>query len=251
MFQFLLLDLDDTILDFHKAEHTAIRKTLREFGIEPTDTVCELYRKINLAHWKALEKKLITRHRLITSRFEQLFAQIGVDSDPVRCGEQYMNNLGQEHDFLPGALDAVVALSNKYKLYLASNGTTNVQVQRIADAKIAPYFQDIFISEQMGADKPDKRFFDASFARIPQFDPTKAMIIGDSLKMVFEIFALLYVIVDIVETGTTLKENDLEVKEEIVPISARLIANKSSFKFKTQEIEKISQFLLEQVKNND
>jgi ATP phosphoribosyltransferase len=59
------------------------------------------------------------------------------------------------------------------------------------------------------------------------------------------------VIVDIVETGTTLKENDLEVKEEIFPISARLIANKSSFKFKTQEIEKISEFLAEQVKNND
>ena len=65
------------------------------------------------------------------------------------------------------------------------------------------------------------------------------------------ILGLSDVIVDIVETGTTLKENDLEVKEEIVPISARLIANKSSFKFKTEEIEKISQFLAEQVKNND
>ena len=59
------------------------------------------------------------------------------------------------------------------------------------------------------------------------------------------------VIVDIVETGTTLKENDLEVKEEIFPISARLIANKASFKFKTAEIEKIAEFLAEQVKNND
>ncbi len=47
------------------------------------------------------------------------------------------------------------------------------------------------------------------------------------------------VIVDIVETGTTLKENDLEVLETVFPISARLIANKSSFQFKTQEIEKI------------
>ena len=65
------------------------------------------------------------------------------------------------------------------------------------------------------------------------------------------ILGLSDVIVDIVETGTTLKENDLEVKEEIVPISARLIANKSSFKFKTEEIEKISKFLAEQVKNND
>ena len=53
------------------------------------------------------------------------------------------------------------------------------------------------------------------------------------------ILALSDVIVDIVETGATLKENDLEVVETIFPISARLIANKSSFKFKTQEIEKL------------
>ena len=59
------------------------------------------------------------------------------------------------------------------------------------------------------------------------------------------------VIVDIVETGTTLKENNLEVIETIVPISARLIANKSSFKFKGEAIEKIVDSMKIQVKNND
>ena len=59
------------------------------------------------------------------------------------------------------------------------------------------------------------------------------------------------VIVDIVETGTTLKENNLSVKNTIVPISARLIANKSSFKFKGAQIEKIVQSIREQVKAND
>ena len=59
------------------------------------------------------------------------------------------------------------------------------------------------------------------------------------------------VIVDIVETGTTLKENNLSVKSTIVPISARLIANKSSFKFKGTQIEKIVQSIREQVKAND
>ena len=53
------------------------------------------------------------------------------------------------------------------------------------------------------------------------------------------ILGLSDVIVDIVETGTTLKENDLEVVETIFPISARLIANKASFKFKTSEIERL------------
>ena len=65
------------------------------------------------------------------------------------------------------------------------------------------------------------------------------------------ILGLSDVIVDIVETGTTLKENDLEVIETIVPISARLIVNKASFKFKTQEIEKIAQSIRAQVKTND
>lgn len=59
------------------------------------------------------------------------------------------------------------------------------------------------------------------------------------------------VIVDIVETGTTLKENNLEVKSTIVPISARLISNKSSFKFKGTDIEKIVESIKNQVKNND
>lgn len=65
------------------------------------------------------------------------------------------------------------------------------------------------------------------------------------------ILGLSDVIVDIVETGTTLKENDLEVIETIVPISARLIVNKASFKFKTQEIEKIAQSIKSQVNSND
>ena len=65
------------------------------------------------------------------------------------------------------------------------------------------------------------------------------------------ILGLSDVIVDIVETGTTLKENDLEVKETIVPISARLIVNKSSFRFKTKEIEMITEQMKAQVSAND
>ena len=65
------------------------------------------------------------------------------------------------------------------------------------------------------------------------------------------ILGLSDVIVDIVETGTTLKENDLDVVETIVPISARLIANKASFKFKTREIEEIVEGMKAQVKFDD
>ena len=65
------------------------------------------------------------------------------------------------------------------------------------------------------------------------------------------ILGLSDVIVDIVETGKTLVENDLEVKETILPISARLICNKASFRFKTEEIERITSYMKESVQTHD
>lgn len=181
MIKFLLLDLDDTILDFHQSEYYAIRKTLAAFSIDPTDPVCDLYSRINLAHWKALERKEITREQLETSRFTQLFAQLGVDADPVACGKLYYENLSQGHYFLPGAQEAVQALSKQYELYMVTNGTSIVQHRRIASSGLAPCFRDIFISQEMGADKPDMVFFNNAIARIPDFAPQSAMIVGDSL----------------------------------------------------------------------
>ena len=182
MIEFLLLDLDDTILDFHMQESEAIRKTLLCAGVEPTDENCALYSKINLRYWKMLELGEVTREELIWQRFAELFAVLGVATDPKETAEKYMDHLSEGHYFLPGAEEAVKALSKKYKLYMASNGTGRVQESRIASAGLAPYFEEIFISQIIGANKPDKAYFDGCFAKIPNFDPKKAMIVGDSLS---------------------------------------------------------------------
>ena len=182
MIEFLFLDLDDTILDFHMQESVAIRKTLSGAGIEPTDENCNLYSKINLRHWKMMELGEITREKLIWHRFKELFETLGVTADSKTTAERYMDHLSEGHYFLPGAEEAVRALSKKYKLYLASNGAGRVQESRVASAKLAPLFEEIFISEEMGANKPDKAYFDACFARINDFNPQRAMIVGDSLS---------------------------------------------------------------------
>ena len=62
------------------------------------------------------------------------------------------------------------------------------------------------------------------------------------------ILGLSDVIVDIVETGTTLKENDLEVTETIFSISARLISNRASYRFKSDEINRITEAMKKEVK---
>lgn len=181
MVEFLFLDLDDTILDFHKAERIALSKTLRSFGLEPTDSVLARYSQINLEHWQRLERKELTRQQVVVGRFEVFFREQGVSANPEQVALCYENNLSIGHYFLPGAEEAVISLSKKYKLYMASNGTAKVQAGRLASADISKYFQKIFVSQEIGVNKPDKLYFERCGQQIPGYDPSKAMMVGDSL----------------------------------------------------------------------
>lgn len=181
MMEFLFLDLDDTILDFHKAERIALSKTLRDFGLEPTDAVLTRYHIINRRHWEALERGELTRDQVQEGRFRVLFAELGRAVDAVAVTRAYESNLGIGHYFLPGAQEAVERLHEKYRLFLASNGTVSVQHSRLTSAGLYPYFEKVFVSQEIGFNKPSREYFDTCFAQIPDFDPKKAIMVGDSL----------------------------------------------------------------------
>ncbi len=182
MIEFLFLDLDDTILDFHKAERIALSKTIREFGVAPTDTVLSRYHVINKWHWEQLEQGKLTRVEVLENRFGVLFDELGVQADKALCARAYEKNLSIGHYFLPGAEEAVDALHKKYRLFLASNGTASVQKGRMTSANLYRFFEKVFVSQEIGHNKPSKDYFEACFAQIPNFDPKKAMIVGDSLS---------------------------------------------------------------------
>ena len=182
MIEFLFLDLDDTILDFHKAEHIAVRKAISEAGVEATDAVCDRYSEINLMHWQMLERGEITREQVLVNRFGMLFAELGHKVDPVAVARNYERLLGIGHYFLPGAEKTVKqVLFGKYRMFLASNGTASVQRGRLTSADLYPYFEQVFVSQDIGFNKPSREYFDGCFARIPDFDPEKALMVGDSL----------------------------------------------------------------------
>lgn len=181
MIEYLFLDLDDTILDFHKAEALALTKTLRDLGLEPARNMLERYKQINIDHWKMLERGEITREQVKLGRFEQLFRELGVKRDPAQTTALYEKYLAVGHFFLPGAEEAVASLSEKYRLFLASNGTASVQAGRLTSANLYRFFEQVFVSQEIGHNKPSKDFFDVCFSRIPGFDRTRAMIVGDSL----------------------------------------------------------------------
>ncbi len=177
----IFLDLDNTILDFSKAERIALTQTLTERGVTVTEAVLLRYRDINIYCWEQLEDGKMARDEVLRRRFEMLFEELGLSCDGQEATERYEGLLHFGHWFIPGAEELLRTLSPVHDLYLASNGVASVQHSRIASAGIAPYFKGIFISEELDAVKPQKEFFEACFARIPGFDPARALMVGDSL----------------------------------------------------------------------
>ena len=89
MFEILFLDLDDTILDFKKAEYIAIGRTFEAMGLQPTDEIRHRYHAINQAHWKMLERGELTREQVLVQRFERLFEEFGIEVDGVKVARTY------------------------------------------------------------------------------------------------------------------------------------------------------------------
>ncbi len=181
MIKFVFLDLDETLFDFKRSEADSLRKTLAHFGIPCDGHTEQRYSEINLSQWKLLEKGVLTRAQIKLRRFEILFAELGVTCDAEAARAYYEDEMSRSCFLLEGAEDLLRSLYGKYRLYVASNATAAVQVGRIAKVGIAHYFDDIFLSEQIGADKPQKAFFEGCFARIPDFDRSAAILLGDSL----------------------------------------------------------------------
>ena len=182
MIRNVLFDLDDTLFDFHKAEKIALTKTLVHFGIDPTEETLALYSTINAAHWKRLELGEISREEVKVGRYRELFKTIGIECNPVKATAYYESMLAIGHYFMPGAPELLGELYRKDRLYIVSNGTAKVQEGRIGSSGIAKYMDGIFISQILGANKPDKQFFDICFAEIPDFSLSETVIIGDSLS---------------------------------------------------------------------
>lgn len=182
MIRFVFLDIDDTLLDFGKAEAAAIKKTFERVGIPATPEVIRRYSEINDTQWALLERGELTREQVLVRRFDILFDELGirgVPSEMVQASYEYLLGIG--HYFVDGAPELLETLKGKYRLFVVSNGTAQVQDGRIKSAGIAPYFERIFISERVGADKPARAFFDAAFAQIDGFEKDAAIIVGDRL----------------------------------------------------------------------
>ena len=182
MIKNIFFDLDDTLLDFHLAERGALTKTLLHLNIEPKEEILARYSEINLSQWKLLEKGRTTREKIKARRFQLLFAELGIDCFPAEAADYYEDHLGFSHHLIPGAVELLEEVYKKYRLFAASNGYARVQRSRMESADITKYFAGVFISQEIGFNKPDIAFFNNCFARIEDFKKEETVIVGDSLS---------------------------------------------------------------------
>ena len=183
-YKYLLFDLDHTLLDFDAAEDIALSQLLKEEeGVVDIQAYKDYYVPMNKALWKDLEQKKITKAELINTRFAKLFAHFGIEKDGAYLAERYQFFLSKQGQTFPGVEDLLKKLISKgYELYAATNGITYIQTGRLEQSGIAPFFKEIFISEQLHTQKPDAEFYEKIGARIPNFDKNQTLMIGDSLS---------------------------------------------------------------------
>ena len=181
-YKFLLFDLDHTLLDFDTAEDIALTQLLKEEGVEDIRAYKDYYVPMNKALWKDLEEKKITKQELVNTRFSKLFSHFGIEKDGVYLAERYQFYLAQQGQVFSGAMELLDSLIDRgYELYAATNGITTIQTGRLAQSGLAPYFNQVFISEQLQTQKPDALFYEKIGQQIAGFSKEMTLMIGDSL----------------------------------------------------------------------
>ena len=184
-YEVLLFDLDDTLLDFAADQRMAFEALYRARGYDQwvpySPVMLETYEVHNRRWWDRFDKGQCSKEELFVGRFRDFLAQTSFSGDPVELNREYFAFLGQGGVALPGALHMLERLAGRFALYVVTNGYAASAESRVARSGVGRYLQGLFVSESVGAGKPDPRYFDYVFAHIPGFSREKALLIGDSL----------------------------------------------------------------------
>lgn len=180
-YEILLFDADGTIMDFHRSEFEAVRESLEFFGLPSDDSVIQKYSEINAGYWRMLERGEIEKSKLYPARWQSLIEYYGFDCVAQNISDKYIERLATKSYMIDGALELCRNLHDRFRMYIVTNGQKYIQERRLFPAPLFEYFDDCFISEDIGYEKPSIKYFEHVAASIPDFDPARAIVIGDSL----------------------------------------------------------------------
>ena len=178
----ILYDVDGTLLDFETQEEVALSYCFKKYNLgELSEETLELYKRINLGYWEMFEKNLITKEKLVVKRFEDYLEALGVKLNAEEVNDTYFSKLGDTIVFKDNSYELVKSLKGKIKQYVVTNGAIRVQKTKLAKSGFDKLMDDVFISDEVGYQKPRKEFFDAIKNRLGDVANDEILIVGDSL----------------------------------------------------------------------
>lgn len=184
MFTTILWDVDNTLLDFLAAEEAAMRSCFARHGLGIcTDEMLARYSGINKKYWQRLERGEITKKQVLIGRFQEFFTLEGLDISKAEAfNDDYQLELGETCVFKDNAYELLTLLKDKgYHQYAVTNGTEIAQRRKLANSGLDQLFEDVFISDRIGHEKPTPAFFDAVFDSLPGVTRSECLLVGDSL----------------------------------------------------------------------
>ena len=177
----VLFDADDTLFDFGKAARAALEHTLKQHGLPCSESLHQVYMQINQGVWERLERGEITREELALERFRLFFEETGLSAPLEKFNEEYLTALGNGCFLLPGAEELCREVSRYCRMAIVTNGFYRVQTSRMEQSGLSAYFEAVYVSEQIGYQKPRREFFDAVLADLGVQDTSRVVLLGDSL----------------------------------------------------------------------
>lgn len=181
-YDYVLFDADNTLFDFDAAERRALDQTLSHHGFLCDEATRSRYLTINRALWNAFERGEVEKRWLVVERFAALQRALGGTRDPEELNAYYLARLAECAELLPGAEALCRALAPHCVLAIVTNGVASTQRGRFFHSPLQHIIPHLFISDELGCQKPQKRFFDLVLAALSVSDSRRVIVVGDTLS---------------------------------------------------------------------
>jgi len=186
-YKVILFDLDRTLWDFDKNSDSKIAQLLDRYdlyskGIPAIDTFMKVYIEVNDKLWAQLRAGTITKEGVRDARFYETFLHFGLDSRKIakQFGHDYIEESPYGKALLPGTIDLLDYLQDKYEMGIITNGFTKTQWIKLNNTGLKKYFSGVTIAEEVGVYKPKQKIFKAAMAEFnPQYEAKDFLMVGD------------------------------------------------------------------------
>ena len=181
MLRLILWDVDDTLINFPLAEKRSMEQLLSELGVTLSDEMLSRYSVLNRKRWEALERGELTREEVMVGRFADFFRSEGINAEAEAFNLRYQLALGENVVLRDDSLNLLKRLKGRVLQFAVTNGSAIAQNKKLKNSGLISCFDRVFISETVGYEKPDSRFFDAVLSAAPDIPKNEIAIVGDSL----------------------------------------------------------------------